>query len=159
MKRIAQLVSIFVLICILSGCGSAAPAPAPTEAPAPEAAAMEIPPAAEMPVETDDPLRYVRYDWKPTREQAEELYNYALPYIQDQPYFVRAEMSVPHNILVYVNCNPADLDDSVLPFLRAARDKFFELRGDIHEIIYIGFTEEGGDQYSYDVWYSSDDIT
>lgn len=185
MKRISQLVSIFVLICILSGCGSAAPAPAPAEAPALEAPVMEMPPAesvaeamppeapvsesvavAEAPIEaapaptaTPDPLEFVRFDWKPTREQAEELYNYALPFIQDQPYFVRAEMPVPHNILVYVNCNPADLDDSVLPFLRAARDKFFELRGDIHDIIYIGFTEENGDQYSYDVWYSSDDIT
>ena len=138
----------------------AAPAPAAdtvSEAMPPEAPVESVA-VAEIPIETDDPLRYVRFDWKPTREQAEELYNYALPFIQDQPYFVRAEMPVPHNIIVYVNCNPADLDDSILPFLQAARDKFFELRSDVHDIIYIGFTEEGGDQYSYDVWYSSDDI-
>jgi len=179
MKRISQLVSIFVLICILSGCGSVAPAPAPTEAPAPEAPVMEMPPAESVseamppeapaaetapastatpiPTATPDPLEFVRYDWKPTRGQAEELYNYALPFIQDQPYFVSAEFVNGNNYIVHVNCDPADIDDSASPFMRAVRDKFYELRGDVHDIIYILFVNDN-DEYAYPLSVSVEDV-
>lgn len=179
MKRISQLVSIFVLICILSGCGSAAPAPAPTEAPAPEAPVMEMPPAesaseamppeapvaeaapapteATAPTATPDPLEFVRFDWKPTEEQATELYNYALPYIQDQPYFEFAEFLYGNNYIVHVNCDPADVQESALPFMRAVRDKFFELRGDVHDIIYILFVNDN-DEYAYPLSVSVEDV-
>lgn len=160
------------MICILSGCGSAAPAPAPTEAPVAEmppaeaapAPAVEMPPEApavesvpEAPAETPDPLEFVRFDWKPTEEQATELYEYALPYIQDQPYFVSAEFLYGNNYIVHVNCNPADVEESALPFMRAVRDKFFELRSDVHEIIYILFVNDT-EEYSYPVSVSVEDV-
>lgn len=165
------------MICILSGCGSAASAPAPTEAPAPEAPVAEMPPAEaapapavemppeapavesvpEAPAETPDPLEFVRFDWKPTEEQATELYEYALPYIQDQPYFVSAEFLYGNNYIVHVNCNPAEVEESALPFMRAVRDKFFELRSDVHEIIYILFVNDT-EEYSYPVSVSVEDV-
>lgn len=163
------------MLCLLSGCGSAAPAPAPMETPAPEAPVMEMPPAeaapaAEMPpeapaveavpeapAETPDPLEFVRFDWKPAEEQATELYEYALPYIQDQPYFVSAEFLYGNNYIVHVNCNPADVEESALPFMRAVRDKFFELRSDVHEIIYILFVNDA-EEYSYPVSVSVEDV-
>lgn len=166
MKRISKGIAAFCLLCLLSGCGSAAPAPAPMETPAPEAPVMEMPPveaapAAEMPpeapAETPDPLEFVRFDWKPTEEQATELYEYALPYIQDQPYFVSAEFLYGNNYIVHVNCNPADVEESALPFMRAVRDKFFELRSDVHEIIYILFVNDT-EEYSYPVSVSVEDV-
>lgn len=173
MKRISKVIAAALLICLLSGCGSAAPAPAPTETPAPEAPVMEMPPeasvsesvaVAEAPVEpspaptaTPDPLEFVRYDWKPTREQAEELYNYALPFIQDQPYFVSAEFVNGNNYIVHVNCDPADIDNSASPFMRAVRDKFYELRGDVHDIIYILFVNDN-DEYAYPLSVSVEDV-
>lgn len=169
-KAVIVSVVLFALVLSLSACTSAPePAPAPeapamaaAPAPAPEAPAEAAPPEApavvEPPVETEDPDKYVRYDWKPTKEQAEELYNYGLPYICDQPYYVRSEYNNGNNYLVFVNCNPADLDDSVLPFLRAVRDKFYELRDDEHDIVYIGFSDNSGDPYSYDVWYSVEEV-
>ena len=177
MKRISKGIAAFCLICILSGCGSAAPVPAPTEAPAPEAPVAEMPPAEaapapavemppeapavesvpEAPAETPDSLEFVRFDWKPTEEQATELYEYALPYIQDQPYFVSAEFLYGNNYIVHVNCNPADVEESALPFMRAVRDKFFELRSDVHEIIYILFVNDA-EEYSYPVSVSVEDV-
>ena len=195
MKRISQLVSILVLICLLSGCGGSieentirtdppdpvapaiesasnvpygetAPAPASDtvlEAPAPEAPAVAMPPETPVPTETPaptatpDPLEFVRFDWKPTREQAEELYNYALPFIQDQPYFVSAEFLYGNNYIVHVNCDPSEVDDSALPFMRAVRDKFYELRSDVHEIIYILFVNDS-EEYSYPVSISVEDV-
>ena len=167
------------MICILSGCGSAAPAPAPTEAPAPEAPVMEMPPAESVseamppeapaaetapaptatpiPTATPDPLEFVRFDWKPTEEQATELYKYALPYIQDQPYFEYAEFLYGNNYIVHVNCDPADVQESALPFMRAVRDKFFELRSDVHDIIYILFVNDHS-EYSYPLSVSVEDV-
>lgn len=180
MKK-TQLVSFLVLICLLSGCGSRAPAPAPTETPAPEAPAVAMPPddfssapsadtvseampsispaptETPVPTATPDPLEFVRFDWKPTREQAEELYNYALPFIQDQPYFVSAEFLNGNNYIVHVNCDPSEVDDSALPFMRAVRDKFYELRSDVHDIIYILFVNDT-EEYSYPVSVSVEDV-
>ncbi len=189
MKRISKGIAAALLICILSGCGSSAPAPVPTEAPAPEAPVMEMPPAesvaeamppeapvsesvavAEAPIEavpaptatpiptaTPDPLEFVRFDWKPTEEQATELYEYALPFIQDQPYFEYAEFLYGNNYIVHVNCDPADVEESALPFMRAVRDKFFELRSDVHDIIYILFMNDHS-EYSYPLSISVEDV-
>ena len=167
MKRFALLILVFVITICLCACGSTAPAaveaPEMETAPAEEAPAMEEPPVAEAapameepPVE-EDPLRFVRYDWKPTQEQVEELYNYALPYIKDQPYFVHAEFLYGNNYIVHVNCNPADLDDSIIPFMQAVRDKFYEMREDVHDIIYILFVNDS-EAYSYPVSYSVEDV-
>ena len=53
--------------------------------------------------------------------------------------------------------DPADAEESALPFMRAVRDKFFELRSDVHEIIYILFVNDA-EEYSYPVSVSVEDV-
>lgn len=172
MKKYVLLVAVLSLL--LSGCGQSAPAPAPSEPEAEEIVevppAMEIPPdrvpvvtetvsipATEAPSEAD-PDEFVKYDWKPSQEVGDEFYNSILPLIESQPFYIRSEFNNGNNVLVYVNCDPATLSYEITPFLRAARDKFYELREDKHFVIFIGFTAADVNPSFYDVWYSDSEI-
>lgn len=178
MKKLVLLLLTATLVLCLCACGSsqesqppvtsaeaasAMEAPAITEAqsaveaPAVAAAPAIAAPSIEEPPETEDPLKYVRFDWKPTEEESNELYQYALPYIQNQPYFVFAEFLYGNNYIVHVNCNPEQLDDSIIPFMQAVRDKFYELRKDEHDIIYILFMDDSGNN-PWPVSYSVEDV-
>lgn len=133
MKRISRLVSILVLICLLSGCGSRAPAPAPTEAPAPEAPSVEAVPAEAVAL---PPLT-----WYPTPEQEAELLDFAVSAFSGQSFFSRAEIN-GDQLHIFVSGDPDDALQSSVPLLKSIFEKFFEMRDDENLILYVTFSNE-----------------
>ena len=138
MKRISQLVSIFVLICKLSGCGSATPVPAPTEAPAPEAPVAEAAPAEAVAL---PPIM-----WQPTHAQEVELLDFAVSLFDGQPYFDRAEIN-GDQLSIYVLSDPDEAKEAALPILSSICEKFYQMRDSEEMILYFNFIYDGADAY------------
>ena len=129
MKRISQLVSILVLICLLSGCGGSVEENTirtdPPEAPAPAVEAVAIPPLT----------------WYPTPEQKSELLDFAVSAFSGQSFFNRAEIN-GDQLNVFVSGDPVDSLQSSAPLLKSIFEKFFEMRDDDNYILYVTFLNE-----------------